>query len=62
VEGGWRMLHNEEVHNPYCSTNIIRVMKWRKMRWAGHVACMRDEKCTRSSGRKIWEEETTRKN
>jgi hypothetical protein len=27
VEGGWRMLHNEEVHNPYCSTNIIRVMK-----------------------------------
>jgi hypothetical protein len=37
---GWRKLHNEELHNLYCSPNIIRMMKSRKMRWAGHVARM----------------------
>jgi hypothetical protein len=36
--GGWRRLHNEELHNLYASTNIIRVIKSRRMRWAGHVA------------------------
>jgi hypothetical protein len=34
----WRRLHNEEFHNLYSSTNIIRMMKLRRMRWAGHVA------------------------
>jgi hypothetical protein len=38
VEGGWRRLHNEELHNLYASPNIIRVTKSRGMRWAGHVA------------------------
>jgi hypothetical protein len=38
VAGGWRRLHNEELHNLYISPNIIRVIKWRKMWWAGHVA------------------------
>jgi hypothetical protein len=35
--GGWRKLHNEELHNLYCSADIIRVIKSRRMRWAGHV-------------------------
>jgi hypothetical protein len=36
--GGWRKLHNEELHNLYSSTSIIRIIKSRRMRWAGHVA------------------------
>jgi hypothetical protein len=38
--GGWRKLHNEELHNLYPSPNIIRMIKSRRVRWAGHVACM----------------------
>jgi hypothetical protein len=38
VEGGWRRLHNEELHNLYASPNIISMMKPWRMRWAGHVA------------------------
>jgi hypothetical protein len=38
VVGGWRRLHNEELHSLYASANIIRVIKLR-MRWAGYVAC-----------------------
>jgi hypothetical protein len=34
----WRKLHNEELHNLYSSTNIVRMIKLRRMRWAGHVA------------------------
>jgi hypothetical protein len=37
---GWRRLHNEELHNFYASPDIIRVIKSRRMRWAGHVARM----------------------
>jgi hypothetical protein len=37
VTGGWRKLHNEELHNLYSSPNIIRIIKSRRMRWAGHV-------------------------
>jgi hypothetical protein len=40
VTGGWRKLHNEKLHSLYSSPNIIRVTKSRRMRWAGHVACM----------------------
>jgi hypothetical protein len=40
VAGGWRRLHNEELHDLYVSRNIIRVIKSRKMRWSGHVARM----------------------
>jgi hypothetical protein len=38
VIGGWRKLHNEELHNLYCSPSIIRIIKSRRMRWAGHIA------------------------
>jgi hypothetical protein len=40
VTGGWRKLHNEELHGLYSSPSIIMVFKERRMRWAGHVARM----------------------
>jgi hypothetical protein len=40
VMGEWRKLHNGELHNLYSSPDIIRQIKSRRMRWAGHVACM----------------------
>jgi hypothetical protein len=40
VTGEWRKLHNEELHNLYTSSDIIRQIKSRRMRWAGHVARM----------------------
>jgi hypothetical protein len=41
VIGGWRKLHNEELCNLYSSPSIIRMLKSRRMRWAGHEARMR---------------------
>jgi hypothetical protein len=38
--GGWRKLHNEEFHNLYSSSSIIRMIKSKRMSWAGHVARM----------------------
>jgi hypothetical protein len=40
VTGVWRELYNEEFHDLYPSRNIVRVIKTRRMRWAGHVARM----------------------
>jgi hypothetical protein len=41
-DGSWRKLHNDEPHDLYSLPNIVRVIKSRRMRWAGHVACMGD--------------------
>jgi len=42
VTGEWRKLHKEELNDLYCSPNIVRVIKPRRMRWAGHVARIGD--------------------
>jgi hypothetical protein len=46
VTGEWRKLHNKEFHDLYSSPSIIRIIKSRRMRWAGHVAQMREKKNT----------------
>jgi len=68
VTGEWRKLHNEELNDMYCSSNIFRVIKWRRIRWAGHIEHMgqikgvyrilvgRSEgKSTLGRPRRIWE-------
>jgi len=40
VRGEWRKLHNEKLNVLYSSANFVRVMKSRRMRWAGHIVCM----------------------
>jgi hypothetical protein len=45
VTGEWRKLNHEELNDLYCSPSIFRMIKSRRMRWAGHVA--RDRKSTR---------------
>jgi hypothetical protein len=47
VRGIWRKLYSGELHNLYSSPDIIRQIKSRRMRWAGHVACM-------GEGRKVY--------
>jgi hypothetical protein len=44
VTGGWRKLYNEELHNLYSSPIIIRIIKSRRMRWAGHMARMGEKR------------------
>jgi hypothetical protein len=44
VSGEWRILHYKELNDLYRSPNIVRVIKSRRMRWAGHVACMGDRR------------------
>jgi hypothetical protein len=44
LTGGWKKLHNEELHNLYSSPCIIRMIKTERMRWAGHVARMGDKR------------------
>jgi hypothetical protein len=47
VTGEWRKFHNGELHNLYSPPDIIMQIKSRRMRWAGHVACIRQ-------GRKVY--------
>jgi hypothetical protein len=44
VTGGWRKLHNEELHNLYSAPSVIRIIKSRRMRWAGHMARMGEKR------------------
>jgi hypothetical protein len=44
VMGGWRKLHNEELHNFYYSPSVIEIIKSRRMRWTGHVTCVRERR------------------
>jgi hypothetical protein len=46
VTGGWRKLHNEELQNLYSSSSMIRMIKSRKMKWAGHVTQIGEKKKT----------------
>jgi hypothetical protein len=50
VAGDWRKLHNEKLHSLYSSPNIIRMIKSRRVRWAGHVARMEE---TRNAYRRL---------
>jgi hypothetical protein len=43
VTGGWRKLHNEDLYDLYSLPSIIRIIKSRRMRWAGHVARMSEK-------------------
>jgi hypothetical protein len=54
----WRKFHNGELHSLYSSLNIVRVIKSRRMKWAGHVACMEEG---RGFYRVLFGRETTRK-
>jgi hypothetical protein len=60
VTGAWRKLHNEELNDLYCSANI-RVIKSRRMRWAGHVARIgeREKRCIQGFGGETWGKEIT---
>jgi hypothetical protein len=44
VTGDWRQLHNKELHNLHSSPSIIRIIKLRRMKWAGHVALMGEKR------------------
>jgi hypothetical protein len=58
VMGEWRKLHNEELHILYSTSNIVRQIKSRKMRWVGHVTHMGEES-VQNFGGKARREETT---
>jgi hypothetical protein len=57
--GEWIKLHNEELNYLYSSSTIVRAMKSRRMRWAGHVARMMGERCVQGFGGKTRGKEIT---
>ena len=44
VTGEWRKLYKEEINDPYCTPSIVWVIKSRRMRWAGNIACMEERR------------------
>jgi hypothetical protein len=60
-DGSWRKLHNNELHSLYSSPNIVRVIKSRRMRWAGHVERMGEGRCSQRLGWVARRQETTGK-
>jgi hypothetical protein len=54
VTGEWRRLHNEELNNLYSPPNVIRMIKLRMMRCAGHIALMGDRTYIRGVGEEAW--------
>jgi hypothetical protein len=63
-DGSWRKLHDDELHNPYSSLIIVRVIKSRRMGWEGHVAHMGrgGKKCLHGSSWEARREEDQWKN
>jgi hypothetical protein len=59
VTGEWRKLHSGELHNLYLSPDIIRQIKSRRMRWAGHVARMGEGRNVQGFGGKARRKKTT---
>jgi hypothetical protein len=63
VTGDWRKLNNEELHNLYSSPSIIRMIRSRRMKWAGHVARMGERRNAyrimvgKPEGRDHWEDQ-----
>jgi hypothetical protein len=57
VTGEWRKLHNEELHDLYSSPSIIRIIKSRRMRWAGHVVRIGEK---RNEYSLLWESQRER--
>jgi hypothetical protein len=49
----WRKLHNEELNGLYSLPSIVRVIKSRRLRWAGHVAHIGRERCVQGSGGEV---------
>ena len=51
--GEWRRLHNEEFHSLYRSANVVRVIKYRRLRWAGHIARVEEGRGTPTGKRPL---------
>jgi hypothetical protein len=61
VTGEWRKLHNDEICELYSSPSIIGIIKSRRMRWAGHVARIGEERKAYVTGGKVRGKKTARK-